>query len=83
MTDAELDRIYETAIAEDWEEQNREDPQEERVRIAAHDAFKLLSQAFDVIGAAVDEDSRFFDSLTSYCNDIEDVMIAMAKEKWF
>lgn len=83
MTDVELDRIYETAIAEDWEEQNREDPREEIVRVAAHKAYKLLSQAFDVLGGAIDEGSEQFDSVESYCNDIEDMMYAIAKEKWF
>ena len=83
MTDAELDRIYETAIAEDWEEQNREDPREEIIRVAAHKAYKLLSQAFDILGASVDEGSKYFDVVASYQNDIEDLMDAMAKEKWF
>lgn len=83
VTDADLDRMYEAAVAQDWEEQNREDPQEEIARIAAHKAYKLLSQAFDALGSAVDEGSKYFDAVTSYCNDIEDMMDSMAKEKWF
>lgn len=79
----DLDLIYETAVAQDWEEQNKEDPQEEIVRIAAHKAYNLLSQAFDILGGAVDEGSKFFDSVTSYGNDIENVMDNMAVEKWF
>ena len=82
-TDTELDRMYEAAIADEWEDLNREDPQEEVVRIAAHKAYKLLSQAFDVLGGAVDEGSKEFDAVTSYCNDIEDMMYNIAKEKWF
>ena len=82
MNDTELDRIYETAVAQDWEEQN-EDPQEEVIRIASHKAYNLLSRAMDILGGAVDEGSRFFDSVTSYCNDIENVMDGISVEKWF
>lgn len=82
-TDTELDRMYEDSCSEEWEAQNREDPQEESVRIAAHKAHMLLTQVFDILGASIDEGSKFFDSVTSYCNDIEDVMDSMAKEKWF
>lgn len=83
MSDTTLDLMVENAMADEWEEQNREDPREETVRIAAHKAYKLLSQAFDVLGGAIDEGSEQFDSVTSYCNDIEDLMYAIAKEKWF
>lgn len=81
--DTTLDTMFENACAKDWEDQNKDDPQEEIARIAAHKAYKLLTQAFDILGASVDEGSRFFDSVTSYCNDIEDIMDGMAKEKWF
>lgn len=83
MSDTTLDLMVERAMADEWEEQNREDPREEIIRVAAHNAYKLLSQAFDVLGGAIDEGSEQFDSVTSYCNDIEDLMYAIAKEKWF
>lgn len=83
MADATLDLMVENAMADEWEAQNREDPREEIIRVAAHKAYKLLSQAFDVLGGAIDEGSEQFDSVTSYCNDIEDLMYAIAKEKWF
>lgn len=82
MGDAELDRIYETAIAEDWEEQNREDPKREALSIAAHKAVDLLKQAFDILGGAIDEDSPEFDAVTSYCNDIEDMADNLSAERW-
>lgn len=83
MSDTTLDLMVERAMADEWEDQNREDPREEIIRVAAHKAYKLLSQAFDVLGGAIDEGSEQFDSVTSYCNDIEDLMYAIAKEKWF
>lgn len=82
MADAELDRIYETAIAEDWEEQNREDPKREALIIAAGKAVELLRQAMDILGGAIDEDSREFDAVTSYCNDIEDMADSIKAERW-
>ena len=81
-TDTELDRMYEAAIADEWEDLNREDPQEEVVRIAAHKAYKLLSQAFDILGGAVDEDSKFLDLVCSYCNDMEDIIDSLKAEMW-
>ena len=82
MTDAELDRIYETACAEDWEEQNREDPKREALSEAAHKAIELLKEAWDTLGGAVDEDSRYFDSVVSYCNDLEDMIDNLNSERW-
>ena len=82
MNDAELDRIYETALADDWEEQNREDPKREALIIAANKAVELLGQAMDILGGAIDEDSREFDAVTSYCNDIEDMADSIKAERW-
>ena len=82
MTDAELDRIYETACAEDWEEQNREDPKGEALSIAAHKAIDLLKEAWDTLGGAVDEDSKELDAVCSYCNDLEDLIDSLSAERW-
>lgn len=72
-TDAELDRMYEAAIADDWEDRNREDTAYETLSIAVEKALKLLSEAYNTICGAVDEHSRYFDIVMSYCNDIEDL----------
>ena len=82
MSDAELDRIYETALAEDWEEQERVDPKREALEIAVKSTVDLLKEAFDTLGGAIDEDSPEFDSVTSYCNDIEDMIDNLLKERW-
>lgn len=82
MTDAELDRIYETACAEDWEEQNLEDPKREAVVIAADKAIKLLEEAWQTLGGAVDEDSKYLDLVCSYCNDLEDMIDNLKAERW-
>ena len=82
MNDAELDRIYETAVAQDWEEQEREDPKREALIIAVEKAVELLNQAFDTLGGAVDEDSKFLDLVCSYCNDIEDLTNNLKAERW-
>lgn len=81
-TDAELDRMYEIACAQDWEEQNREDPKREAVVIAAEKAIGFLKQALDTLGGAVDEDSRNFDLVCSYCNDMEDMIDNLKAERW-
>ena len=81
-TDAELDRMYEIACAQDWEEQNREDPEREAVAIAADKAIKLLDEARKTLGGAVDEDSRLFDLVVSYCDDLENIMDNLKSERW-
>ena len=82
VTDADLDRIYEAAVTQDWEEQNKEDPKREIVQIAAGKAVELLKQAFDTLGSAVDEDSKYLDLVLSYCNDIEDMIDNLNAERW-
>lgn len=72
-TDTELDRMYEAALADDWEDRNREDPAYETLSIAVEKALKLLDEAYNTIGGAVDEHSRYFDVVMSFCNDIEDL----------
>ena len=82
VTDADLDRIYEAAVTQDWEEQNTEDPKREIVQISAGKAVELLKQAFDTLGSAVDEDSKYLDLVLSYCNDIEDMIDNLNSERW-
>lgn len=82
MNDAELDRIYETAVAQDWEEQEREDPKHEVLSIATEKAIKLLDEAWRTLGGAIDEDSPEFDAVTSFCNDIEDLTNNLKAERW-
>ena len=81
-TDAELDRMYEIACSEDWEEQNQEDPKREAVVIAADKAIKLLEEAWQTLGGAVDEDSKYLDLVCSYCNDLEDMIDNLKAERW-
>ena len=81
-TDAELDLMFEKACADDWEEQNREDPKREALSIAAHKAIKLLKEAWDTLGGAVDEGSKELDAVCSYCNDIEDLIDSLTAERW-
>lgn len=81
-TDVELDRMYEAAIADEWEEQNREDPKREALRIAADKAVGLLEEAWKTLGGAVDEDSKFLDLVCSYCNDMEDLIDSLKAERW-
>ena len=81
-TDAELDRVYEACVAQDWEEREREDPKREALRIAADKAIKLIEEAWQTLGGAVDEDSRFLDLVCSYCNDMEDMIDNLKAERW-
>ena len=81
-TDAELDRVYEACVAQDWEEREREDPKREALRIAADKAIKLIEEAWQTLGGAVDEDSRFLDLVCSYCNDMEDLIDNLKAERW-
>lgn len=81
-TDVELDRMYEAAIADEWEEQNREDPKREALRIVADKAVGLLEEAWKTLGGAVDEDSKFLDLVCSYCNDMEDLIDSLKAERW-
>lgn len=81
-TDAELDRMYEAAVADEWEDRNREDPKREAVVIAADKAIKLLEEAWQTLGGAVDEDSKYLDLVCSYCNDMEDMIDNLKAERW-
>ena len=81
-TDAELDRVYEACVAQDWEEREREDPKREALHIAADKAIKLIEEAWQTLGGAVDEDSRYLDLVCSYCNDMEDMIDNLKSERW-
>ena len=81
-TDVELDRMYEAAISDEWEEQNREDPKREALRIAADKTVGLIEEAWKTLGGAVDEDSKFLDLVCSYCNDMEDLIDNLKAERW-
>ena len=81
-TDAELDRVYEACVAQDWEEREREDPKREALRIAADKAIKLIEEAWQTLGGAVDEDSKYLDLVCSYCNDMEDMIDNLKAERW-
>lgn len=78
-TDVELDRMYEAAIADEWEEQNREDPEREAIAVAIGKAVDLMNEARDVLDGAIDEDSKYFDRIVSFCSDIEDLVSELKK----
>ena len=76
----EVDRIYEAALADEWEEQT--DPRREAVVTAAEKAVELLKQAAETLGSAVDEDAPLFDLVCSYTQDIQEIMDNLDAEMW-
>lgn len=80
-TDAELDRMYETAVAQDWEEQNAVD------RTGWNDAISLIEKAIESLQEAknflldaaesvaycgeTDRISSLADEVSYLCNDAD------------
>lgn len=79
-TDAELDRMYEAAVADDWEEQNRDCPERESVNEAINKAVELLTKAAEILCGAVDEKSKLYDRISSYGSDLDDFVFALKGE---
>ena len=72
--------MYEAALADDWEEQNRDDPERETVNSAITKAVELLNKAAGILCGAVDEKSKLYDRISSYGTDIEDFIFALKGE---
>ena len=82
----ELDRIYEAAVADDWEEQNK--PESEsfpkwkeatekltRARVAIYAAVGLISEAAEMVEGSTQEDR-----IASLANSLEDIATEIAMQ---
>jgi len=89
MSDQELDRMYEAAIADEWEEQNRDSVDGETLRQAAR-SIRLAIEDFDTSCDLVNEASELLvdtpegDRISSVLDDMEKILDSMKEmqRKW-
>ena len=71
-TDTELDRMYEAALADDWEEQNQPHPGTVVAIVGLKSATAFLSEAIDVLKEAQEhmDGSSHYDRIGSLADEV-------------
>ena len=81
-TDVELDRMYEAALADDWEEQTRPHPGREDAIVNLKSATAFLSEAIDVLKEAQErmDGSSQYDRIGSLADEVGFLLTDIEKQ---